>query len=405
MILRVFSLGFLGFLLLLSNGCHKKAPEIVIGTAGPMTGDQSKQGGDIVNGVRLAVDEWNEKGGINGIKIRVEIGDDQHDPKQAVSVANKMVNMGIVGMVGHFNSSASIPASSVYHSAGIPMITPGSTNPRLTDQGFKTVFRVCGRDDQQGKVAAQFAVQSFHAKRIAILHDKTTYGQGLSEEFQKAVLSFKTTVGAENLLPLPEIVSFDGITQGDKDFRSIMTTVKGKNPDLFFFGGIFPEGGLLVKQAKEMGMTAPMISGDGVFDPKFIEIAGPVSEGTLLTFAPDPENIPSAKNFLQKYKAKHGEGLAPYAIYAYDATNILLTALSQVGGHGMRDGNKVSEAIRNLKYDGALGRTEFDAKGDVKVSPYIVWVTKGGKFKEHWNPLQGALSSVGATHASPLPTS
>ncbi len=371
---------FLGFLLLFSNGCHKKAPEIVIGTAGPMTGDQSKQGGDIVNGVRLAVDEWNEKGGIGGIKIRLEVGDDQHDPKQAVSVANKMVNLGIVGMVGHFNSSASIPASSVYHSAGVPMITPGSTNPRLTDQGFKTVFRVCGRDDQQGKVAAQFAVQSFQAKRIAILHDKTTYGQGLAEEFQKAVLSFN--VGAE-------IVSFDGITQGDKDFRSILTTLKGKNPDLFFFGGIFPEGGVLVKQAKEMGMTAPMISGDGVFDPKFIEIAGPAAEGTFLTFAPDPENIPSAKGFLQRYKAKHGNELAPYAIYAYDATNILLTALSQVGGHGMRDGKKVSEAIRNLKYDGALGRTEFDAKGDVKISPYIVWITEGGKFKEHWNPVKG----------------
>ena len=175
MIFRVF---LFGFLLLLSNGCHKKVQEIVIGTAGPMTGDQSKQGGDIVNGVRLAVYEWNEKGGINGIKIRLEIGDDQHDPKQAVSVANKMVHLGIVGMVGHFNSSASIPASSVYHSAGIPMITPGSTNPALTDQGFKTVFRVCGRDDQQGQVAAQFAVQSFQAKRIAILHDKTTYGQG-----------------------------------------------------------------------------------------------------------------------------------------------------------------------------------------------------------------------------------
>jgi branched-chain amino acid transport system substrate-binding protein len=375
MILRVF---LLGFLLIFSNGCHKKTQEIVIGTAGPMTGDQSKQGGDIVNGVRLAVDEWNTKGGISGVKIRLEVGDDQHDPKQAVSVANKMVNMGIVGMVGHFNSSASIPASSVYHTAGIPMITPGSTNPKLTDQGFKTVFRVCGRDDQQGNVAAQFAVQSLQSKRIAILHDKTTYGQGLAEEFQKAILSFKPAD--------TEIVSFDGITQGDKDFRSILTSLKEKKPDLFFFGGIFPEGGLLVRQAKEIGLTAPMISGDGVFDPKFIEIAGGVSEGTYLTFAPDPENIASAKGFLQKYKTKHGNALAPYAIYAYDATNILLTALSQVGAHGMRDGKKVAEAIRNLKYDGALGHIEFDAKGDIKVSPYIIWLTEGGKFKEFWKP-------------------
>jgi branched-chain amino acid transport system substrate-binding protein len=369
------------FLLFFFNGCHKKAPEIVIGTAGPMTGDQSKLGNDVVNGVRLAIDEWNEKGGIGGIKIRLEVGDDQHDPKQAVSVANKMVNLGIVGMVGHFNSSASIPASSVYQSAGIPMITPASTNPRLTSQGYKTVFRVCGRDDQQGKVAALFAAQSFHAKKIAILHDKTTYGQGFAEEFQKSVLAFK----AEG----QEIVSFDGITQGYKDFRGILTSLKGKSPDLIFFGGIFPEGGLLAKQAKEMGLTAPMMSGDGVFDPKFVEIAGDAAEGTLLTFTPDPEKIPEAKGFLQKYKTRHGSGLAPYAIYAYDATNILLTAISQVGGHGMRDGKKVAEAIRALKYDGALGHIEFDANGDVKVVPYIVWITKGGKFEEFWHP-QGA---------------
>ncbi len=381
--LRMF---FFVFLFLVFNGCQKKVSEIVIGTAGPMTGDQSKLGGDVANGVRLAVDEWNEKGGMSGMKIHLEVGDDQHDPKQAVSVANKMVNLGIVGMVGHFNSSASIPASSVYQGAGIPMITPGSTNPRLTDQGYKTVFRVCGRDDQQGSVAAQFAAQSFHAKKIAILHDKTTYGQGLAEEFQKAILSFKDAG--------MEIVSFDGITQGDKDFRSILTTLKGKNPDLLFFGGIFPEGGLLVKQAKEVGLTAPMMSGDGVFDPKFVEIAGDVAEGTLLTFTPDPEKIPSAKGFLQKYKARHGSGLAPYAIYAYDATNILLTAISQVGTKEMRDGKKISEAIRHLKYDGALGHIEFDAKGDVKVSPYIVWITKGGKFEEFWKP-QGTLPPQG----------
>ncbi|MBI3359380.1 MAG: branched-chain amino acid ABC transporter substrate-binding protein [Nitrospirae bacterium] len=378
----VFRAFVFGFLLLFFNGCQKKAAEIVIGTAGPMTGDQSKLGGDVKNGVLLAVDEWNDKGGIGGMKIRLEVGDDQHDPKQAVSVANKMVNMGIIGMVGHFNSSASIPASSVYQSAGIPMITPGSTNPKLTDQGYKTVFRVCGRDDQQGKVAAQFAAHSFHAKKIAILHDKTTYGQGLAEEFQKSILS----VGAPLTAPSIEIVSFDGITQGDKDFRGILTSLKGKNPDLFFFGGIFPEGGLLVKQAREIGLMAPMMSGDGVIDPKFIEIAGEAAEGTYLTFTPDPEKIPNAQPFLKKYKTRHGNELAPYAIYAYDATNILLTAISQVGTKEMRDGKKIAEIIRNLKYDGALGHIEFDAKGDVKESPYIVWVTKGGKFEEFWKP-------------------
>ncbi len=374
---------FVGVLLLLFNGCQKKATEIVIGTAGPMTGDQSKLGGDVVNGVRLAIDEWNSKGGIGGMKIRLEVGDDQHDPKQAVSVANKMVHLGIVGMVGHFNSSASIPASSVYHAANIPMITPASTNPKLTGQGFSNVFRVCGRDDQQGAVAAQFAALGLHAKRVAILHDKTTYGQGLAEEFQKALVPHQ----AEGI----EIVSFDGITQGDKDFRGILTSVKEKTPDLFFFGGIFPEGGLLVKQAKEMGLTAPMMSGDGVIDPKFVEIAGEAAEGTYLTFTPDPEKMPHAKPFLEKYKTRHGSELAPYAIYSYDATNILLTAIAQVGKEKMRDGKLVAETIRKLKYDGALGHIEFDEKGDVRVAPYVVWITRGQKFEEFWSPT-GAIS-------------
>ncbi|MEK7702894.1 MAG: branched-chain amino acid ABC transporter substrate-binding protein [Nitrospirota bacterium] len=378
---------FIGLLVFLLSGCQKKAQEIVIGTAGPMTGDQSKLGADVANGVRLAMDEWNEKGGINGVKIRLEIGDDQHDPKQAVSVANKMVNMGIVGMVGHFNSSASIPASSVYQRAGIPMITPASTNPKLTDQGFKTVFRVCGRDDQQGKVAADFAIGVFGAKKIAVLHDKTTYGQGLSEEFQKAVIAQRADA----------IVSFDGLTQGDKDFRGVLTSLKEKSPDLIFFGGIFPEGGLLAKQAKEVGLAAPMISGDGVFDPKFIEIAGESAEGTFLTFTPDPEKMPHAKGFLKAYKARHGDALAPYAIYAYDATRILLSALAQAGTPAaMKDGKKVSETIRNMKYDGALGHVEFDAKGDVKEAPYVIWLTRGGKFEEFWAPGQLSIESFNA---------
>jgi len=361
-------------------GCRKgdEAPsEIVIGVAGPMTGDQSKLGGDVERGTRLAVEEWNARGGINGKKIVLSVGDDQHDPKQAVSVANKLVNSGIVGIVGHFNSSASIPASAVYHSSGIPMITPASTNPRLTDQGFWNVFRVCGRDDQQGKVAADFVGGELKLKRVAILHDKTTYGQGLAEEFRKSLAAYPTV----------EIVSFDGITQGDKDFRGILTSIKGKNPELFFFGGVFPEGGQLAKQAKEVGLTAPMLSGDGVIDPKFIEIAGAAAEGTYLTFTADPEKMPEAKGFLEKYKAKYGAELAPYAIYSYDAANILLTSLAEAEKEGkMKDGKRVAEIIRGIKYNGALGHIEFDQKGDVKKSPYIVWITKNGKFEEFWKP-------------------
>ncbi len=377
-----FYLLLVGFLALtfLVSACEKQSAEdapkeMLIGVAGPMTGDQSKLGGDLVRGVQLAVDEWNARGGIENRKIRLEVGDDVHDPKQAVSIANKMVNLGIVGMIGHFNSSASIPASSVYHDAGVPMITPASTNPKLTEQGYWNVFRVVGRDDQQGKVAADFAIKKLNAKRIAILHDKTTYGQGLAEEFQKS-LKVDPAAGVE-------VLSFDGLIQGDKDFRGILTALKGKSPDLYFFGGIFPEGGQLVKQAKELGLSAPMMSGDGVIDPKFIEIAGAAAEGTYLTFTADPEKMPHAAEFLKKYKAKYGNELAPYAIYSYDAANILLRALSEAKS---TEGLKVAESIRTMKYDGAGGHVEFDDKGDVKKSPYIVWITKDGKFEEYWKP-------------------
>ena len=175
----------LSFALVFLFACVKKGEDMIkIGVAGPMTGDQAKMGTDFKNGVALAIDEWNAKGGVLGKKIRVLIEDDQHDPKQAVSIANKLVNEGVAGVIGHFNSSCSIPASDVYNRAGIPMITPASTNPQLTERGYRGVFRVCGRDDQQGRVAAQFAITQLKVKKVAVIHDKTTYGQGLADEFK-----------------------------------------------------------------------------------------------------------------------------------------------------------------------------------------------------------------------------
>lgn len=304
-------------------------------------------------------------------KILLIVGDDQRDPKQAVAVANKMVNEGVIGVVGHFNSSCSIPASDVYHRAGIPMITPGSTNPQLTEKGYANVFRVCGRDDQQGKVGAEYVTRILALKRIAILHDKTTYGQGLADEF-------KRFLGKET-----NVVYYGGIVQGDKDFKMILTTVKNRNPELVFFGGVYPEAGLLVKQSRELGLNAPFMSGDGVIDPKFIEIAGAqAAEGTLLTFSPDPQNLPTAKSFIERYRARFGDA-GPYSIYAYDATNILLTAIEKAQSI---EGNRISDVLHSMKFNGALGEIQFDAKGDVVVSPYIVWITRDGKFVEHWKP-------------------
>lgn len=348
-------------------GCARKEAVIKIGIAGPMTGDQAKMGMDFRNGVELAITEWNERGGVLGKKISMVVSDDQHDPKQAVAVANKMINEGCVGIIGHFNSSCSIPASVEYHRAGIPMITPASTNPQLTERGLDNVFRVCGRDDQQGAVAADFVINKLRLKRIVILHDKTTYGQGLADEFKKS-LGNKA-----------EVLYYAGIIQGDKDFKAVLTRVKEKNPELIYFGGIYPEAGLLVKQAKELGLKAPFMSGDGVIDPKFIEIAGPAADGTYLTFSPDPTRIPTAKAFLDSYHKRYGEH-GPYSIYAYDAANIMLTAIKEAGS---AEGKKIIEKLHSLEFKGALGTIKFDKKGDVTVAPYVIWITKGGKFEEY----------------------
>ncbi len=356
---------------LLSIGCQKKEDVIKIGIAGPMTGDQAKMGRDFRNAVSLATEEWNNMGGVLGRKIELIISDDQRDPKQAVAVANKMVNEGVVGVIGHFNSSCSIPASDVYNRAGIPMITPASTNPQLTEKGYKGVFRVCGRDDQQGKVAADFVINHLKLKDIAILHDKTTYGQGLADEFKK-FLGDKANV-----------VYYGGIVQGDKDFKMVLTAVKEKRPELIFFGGIYPEAGLLAKQAKELRLTAKFMSGDGAIDPKFIEIAGAsAAEGTYLTFSPDPKNIPSARVFIDKYQSRYGE-LGPYSIYAYDAINIMLTAIKEAN---TTEGKAIIDKLHSMEFSGALGKIRFDEKGDVTVAPYVVWITKNGKFEEYWKP-------------------
>jgi branched-chain amino acid transport system substrate-binding protein len=358
-------------LCIVSFGCQKKGDVIKIAIAGPMTGDQAKMGMDFRNGATLAVEEWNSRGGVLGKKIELIVSDDQHDPKQAVSLANKMVNEGAAGVIGHFNSSCSIPASDVYNRAGIPMITPGSTNPQLTEKGYRNVFRVCGRDDQQGKVGAEFVSRNLQLKRVAVLHDKTTYGQGLADEFKRFL--------AEGV----EVVYYEGIVQGDKDFKMILTAVKNRNPELIFFGGIYPEAGLLVKQAKELGLNAPFMSGDGTIDPKFIEIAGPqAAEGTFLTFSPDPNNIPTARTFIEHYRARFGE-LGPYSIYAYDATNLLLTAIREAQS---AEGEQIIDRLHSLEFDAALGKITFDARGDVTVSPYVVWITRDGKFVEHWKP-------------------
>ncbi|HMK55632.1 MAG TPA: branched-chain amino acid ABC transporter substrate-binding protein [Dissulfurispiraceae bacterium] len=364
---RVLVLTFIVFIAMVA-GCQKNE-SVKVGIAGPMTGPDAKMGTDFKNGASIAIEEWNAAGGVFGKKIEASIEDDQADPKQAVAVANKLVNEGVIGIIGHFNSSCSIPASDVYERAGKPMITPASTNPQLTERGYKGVFRVCGTDDQQGGVAARFVRDKLGLRKVAVIHDKTTYGQGFADIFR------------DSLGKGIEISYYGGITKGDKDFKTVLTSIKQQNPELIFFGGTYADAGLLVKQAREIGINAPFMSGDGTIDQKFIEIAGEkAAEGTYLTFSPDPAHIPSAKAFIDKYRKKYGE-LGPYSIYAYVAVNVLLDAAKSAGN---TDGKAVISKLRSAEFPTALGRIKFDEKGDVSVAPYIVWITRNGKFEEFW---------------------
>lgn len=352
------------FLLSFFSACAKKEDVIKIGTAGPFTGDQTRIGQDMKNGVELAVAEWNAKGGVLGKKIVLLSEDDRHDPKEAVAVANKLVSSGVVGVIGHLNSSCTKPASRIYNEKSVPMITPASTNPEITKQGYNNVFRTCGRDDQQGTELAKFVVDVLKKKRVAVLHDKTTYGQGLSEELKKS---------AGNKI---EVVVYEGVTQGDQDFKPVLTKVKSSNPDLIFFGGMHTEGGLIIKQAKELGIKAPVIGGDGLYGSTLLEVAGPAAEGSYMAFFTPTAETEIGRNFVKNYTAKYGE-IETYAPYAYDAANILLKAIAE---SKTTDGKKLIDAIRKMKYEGAVGTIEYDENGDIKKAGYAIYTVKDKKF-------------------------
>lgn len=359
------------FVALLSPSSGTGAAVIKIGVAGPLTGDQAAFGEMLKNGALLAVLEWNNNGGVSvgGKKMKVEIlwGDDRHDPREGVSIAHKFVNSGVVGVVGHFNSSVSIPASTVYAEAGVVQITPASTNPKLTEQNFKTVFRVCGRDDQQGEVAAAFIVDRLKKTRIAILHDKTTYGQGLANET-------KRFLEAKGVKP----VFYSGIIQGDKDFSPVLTAMKQKNPEVVYFGGIHPEAILLVKQMREhLGIKADFMSGDGVFVDEFYKIAGKSAEGSYLSFTPDQAKIPAAKGIIKKHRERFGKEVGAYTIYSYVAANMILASIAETGS---TKGAKLAAHMRGKVWGTALGKIQFNKKGDVLESPYVFWQVRGGKF-------------------------
>ena len=344
------------------------ASTIKVGVAGPLTGDQGAIGEQGKNGAIIAVEEWNAKGGVLGKKIEVVWGDDQHDPKQAVAVANKFLNEGVAGVIGHYNSSCSIPASTIYHEGKVVQISWGSTNPQFTERGLWNVFRTIGRDDQQGSVAAAFIAKKLRKTRVAVVHDKTTFGQGQADEVVKALEKDKI-----------KPVYYGAITQGEKDYRPVLTAVKQKNPEALYYGGYYPEAILLTKQMRELGMKTVFVSSDGVWQQEYIDIAGKDAEGAYVTFTPDQTKIKEAQEIIKKHKEKFGSDVGAYTVYSYAAANILLEAIAATKS---TDGPKLAEYIRKTKWNTALGPIRFDKKGDVLESPFVVWEVKHGKFVE-----------------------
>ena len=341
--------------------------EITIATAGPMTGQYAIFGDQMKRGAEMAVKDLNAKGGVLGEQLTLEVGDDACDPKQAVAVANQMVNDEVVFVAGHFCSGSSIPASAVYNEEGILQISPASTNPQLTEQGLENVFRVCGRDDQQGTFAGNYVVDNNVGSKIAIVHDKTPYGKGLADEFKRQLNSRGVTE-----------TMYEAITAGDKDFTALITKMKNAGIDLIYLGGYHTEAGLIARQAKEQGINATMMSGDALVTDEYWAITGDTGQGTLMTFSPDPRKNAAAAPVVAEFEAA-GYDPEGYTLYTYAAIQVWAQAAEKAGS---TDLEAVIEQLNGNQFDTVLGPIAFDDKGDVKGAAYVMYEWDNGKYVE-----------------------
>jgi branched-chain amino acid transport system substrate-binding protein len=340
--------------------------QIKLGVGGPITGGSAAFGAQLKNGVEQAVEDINAAGGILGQKLSVVVGDDRADPKEGVSVANKFAADGVKFVIGHFNSGVTIPASDVYQENGMMVITPAATNPKVTDRpGMWNVFRVCGRDDQQGSVAGAIIAARFKGKRVAVIHDKTTYGQGLADETRKSM----------NAKGVKEVM-YEGINKDDKDFTALVSKLKAANLDLIYWGGLHDTAGLIVRQMRDQGVKAPLMGGDGITDDEFAAIAGPGAEGTLMTFSPDPRTNPKNKDIVEVFRKQRGFEPQAYTLYSYAAVQIIKQAAEAANS---LDPRKVADAMHSGKaFNTVLGDVSFDKKGDV------TGYTVAGKTKDRY---------------------
>jgi branched-chain amino acid transport system substrate-binding protein len=343
-------------------GCGQKDDTIKFGIGGPFTGSNAAFGSQLKQGSEQAIADINDAGGILGKKLSSSVGDDVGDPKQGVSVANNFVAAGVKFVIGHFNSGVTMPSSEVYQENGILQITPASTNPRITERNMWNIFRTCGRDDQQGKVAGEFIVKNFKDKKVAVVHDKTTYGQGLADETRKTM----NAGGVKEVL-------YEGINIGDKDFSALVSKIKATGADLVYWGGLHTEGGLIVRQMRDQGINAVLMGGDGITSDEFATIGGPGVEGTLMTYGPDPRKRPEAKAVVEKFRAKNFEPES-YTLYSYAAVEVIKQAADAANSI---DPKKVAETIKSGRtFKTVIGDLSFDKKGDITRLDYVMYVWK-----------------------------
>ncbi|KQV38131.1 MULTISPECIES: branched-chain amino acid ABC transporter substrate-binding protein [unclassified Rhizobium] len=338
--------------------------DVLVGVGGPLTGPNAAFGAQLQKGAEQAAADINAAGGINGEQIKIVLGDDVSDAKQGVSVANKFVADGVKFVVGHFNSGVSIPASEVYAENGILQITPASTNPTYTERGLWNTFRTCGRDDQQGAVAGSYIATNFKDAKVAVIHDKTPYGQGLADETKKSM----------NEAGVTEAV-YEGVNVGDKDFSALIAKMKEAGVSVVYWGGLHTEFGLMERQAADQGLKAQFMSGDGIVSNELASIAGDAVDGTLMTFAPDPRKNPASKELVEKFRAAGFEPEA-YTLYSYAAVQVIAEAAKAAGGN---DPQAVAEAIKAKgPFPTAIGELGFDEKGDITRPDYVMYTWKKG---------------------------
>jgi branched-chain amino acid transport system substrate-binding protein len=346
---------------------------VKIGHVGPVSGAIAHLGKDNEYGARLAIEELNAKGvSINGKKVKFELvaEDDASDPKQGTAAAQKLVDANVSGVIGHLNSGTTIPASKIYSDAGIPQISPSSTNPKYTRQGFKTAFRVVADDVHLGGTLGRYAVNELKGKSIAVIDDRTAYGQGVAEEFEKAV---KAAGG--------NLVSHEFTTDKATDFMPILTTLKGKKPDIIFFGGMDAVGGPMMKQMKSLGIKAKFMGGDGICTNEMIKLAGDaMADGQVVCAEAggvDGALKKGMDDFGVKFKKRFNDDVKLYSPYVYDAVNVMVDAMQRA--KSSEPAKYLPELAKTTGYKGVTGTISFDAKGDIKNGALTLYTFKAGK--------------------------